>query len=171
MVGSLTDLRQANNSDLRPLHDLAAAGMMQSRIQIQKKGVRKMKLKLFVLAALVAAIMVGGFHQGALAKGTKTRIALTASADYPAAKGKATYKVDGSEREFQVEVENIKKLAGKAVNVFVNGVKVGSATVNSLGAARLNLNTNLGNAVPSIKTGDQVQVKTGAGKVIVAGSF
>lgn len=130
-----------------------------------------MKLKLFVLAALVAAVMVGGFHQAAFAKGTRTRITLTASADFPAAKGKATYKVDGSEREFQVEVENIKKLAGKTIYVFVNGVQVGKATVNSLGTARLNLNTNAGSAVPSIQTGDQVQVKTGAGKLIVSGKF
>ncbi|MBI4670671.1 MAG: hypothetical protein HY741_03255 [Chloroflexi bacterium] len=130
-----------------------------------------MKLKLFVLAALVAVIMVGGFHQGALAKGTRTRIALTASADYPAAKGKATYIVNGKQREFQVEVENVKKLAGQSVKVFVNGTQVGSAVVNSLGAARLYLNTNLGNAVPFIKAGDQVQVKTSAGKLIVSGKF
>lgn len=130
-----------------------------------------MKLKLFVLAALVAAVMVGGFHQAAFAKGTRTRITLTASADFPAAKGKATYKVDGSEREFQVEVENIKSLAGKAVKVYVNGVLVGSATVNALGQARLNRNTESGQTVPSIKAGDQVQVKTGAGKLIVSGKF
>jgi predicted PilT family ATPase len=130
-----------------------------------------MKIRLFVLVALVAAILVGGFHQGALAKGTKTVIALSPSINFPNAKGKAVYKVNGAEREFQVEVENIKKLAGKSVGVFVNGVQVGSAKVNALGEARLNLNTNLGNAVPSIKAGDRVQVKTGAGKLIVSGKF
>lgn len=132
-----------------------------------------MKLKLFVLAAVLATVMLGGFHQGAFAKGggTKTIIALSPSVDYPNAKGKAVYKVNGSEREFQVEVENIKKLAGKSVKVYVNGVQVGSATVNSLGEARLNRNTDLGQTVPSIKTGDTVQVKTGAGKLIASGKF
>lgn len=130
-----------------------------------------MKLKLVILAALVAAIMVGGFHQGAFAKGTKTRIALTAGANYPKAKGKAVYKVNGAEREFQVEVENIKKLAGQSVTILVNGAQVGSATVNALGEARLELNTNLGNTVPSIKTGDKVQVKSAAGKLIASGNF
>jgi hypothetical protein len=130
-----------------------------------------MKIKLFVLAALVPAIMVGGFQQGALAKGIKTRIPLSASAAYPKATGKAVYKVNGAEREFQVEVDNVKRLAGQSVTISVNGVQVGSATVNSLGTAHLNLNTNLGNAVPFIKTGDQVQAKSAAGKLIASGTF
>jgi hypothetical protein len=130
-----------------------------------------MKLKWFVLAVLLAAVMLGGFHQGALAKGTKTVAVLTPGADYPHAKGKAVYKVNGSEREFQVEVENVKKLAGKSVQVIVNGTLVGSATVDSLGAARLNRNTDLGQTVPSIKSGDTVQIKTGAGKLVALGKF
>ena len=132
-----------------------------------------MKLKLFVIAAVLAAVMLGGFQQDAFAKGggTKTVIALSPSADYPNAKGKAVYKVKGSEREFQVEVENIKKLAGKTVKVYVNGAQVGSATVDSLGAAQLNRNTDLGQTVPSIKAGDTVQVQTAAGKLIASGKF
>lgn len=132
-----------------------------------------MKTRLFLLAALVAVLLVGGFSQGAFAKGggTKTRISLTAAAGFAGAKGKATYKVNGSEREFQVETENIQKLAGKTVGIFVNGKQVGSAVVNSLGAARLNLNTDLGNTVPNIKVGDQVQVKKSNGVLVVSGSF
>lgn len=130
-----------------------------------------MKLKLFVLAALLAAVMLGGFHQGALAKGIKTVAVLSPSAGFANAKGKAVYKVNGSEREFQVEVENVKKLAGKSVKIFVNGTQVGSAMVNSLGTARLNRNTDLGQAVPSIKAGDVVQIKTGGGTLVVSGKF
>lgn len=132
-----------------------------------------MKLKLFVLAVALAAVMLGGFQQGAFAKGggSKTIIALAPSVDFPNAKGKAVYKVNGTEREFQVEVENILKLSGKTVKVYVNGGLVGGATVDALGKARLNRNTDLGQTVPSIKAGDVVQVKTGAGKLIVSGKF
>lgn len=130
-----------------------------------------MKLKLFVFAALAAVALLAGFQQGALAKSTKTIIALAPSVDFTNAKGKAVYKVDGSEREFQVEVENIRRLAGKPVYVFVNGVQVGKATVNALGEARLERNTDLGQAVPNIQPGTQVQVKTDVGKVIASGKF
>lgn len=132
-----------------------------------------MKTRMFLLAALVATLLVGGFTQGAFAKGggTKTRISLTAAANFAGAKGKATYKVNGSEREFQVEVENIKKLAGKTVGIYVNGRQVGSAVVNALGEARLELNTDRGGSVPNIKAGDQVQVKKAGGAVIVSGGF
>jgi hypothetical protein len=132
-----------------------------------------MKTRMFLFAALVAALLVGGFSHEAFAKGggTKTRITLAASSAYPNAKGKATYKVDGSEREFQVEAENIKKLAGKTVSVFVNGTKVGSAKVNSLGEANMELNTDLGHTVPGIKAGDKVQVKSPSGQLIVSGTF
>jgi len=137
------------------------------------KGAILMKTRMFLLAALVAAVLLGGYSQGAFAKGggTKTRINLTAAAGYPTAKGKATYKVNGSEREFQVEVENIKQLAGKKVGIFVNGAQVGSAAVDALGAARLNLNSDLGNAVPAIKAGDKVEVRKSGGALVASGKF
>jgi hypothetical protein len=132
-----------------------------------------MKTRMFLLAALVAAVMLGGLSQSALAKdgGNKVRINLTHSAAYPSAKGKADYKNKGGEREFQVEVENIKQLAGKKVSILVNGAEVGSATVNSLGEARLELNSDRGNAVPNIKAGDKVEVRKRGGDLIVSGSF
>ena len=136
-----------------------------------------MKARMFILAALVAALLVGGFSQAAFAKGGngggggKVRIVLTGAGTYANAKGKADYKSKGGEREFQVEVENIKKLAGKSVSIFVNGNQIGTAAVNSLGAARLNRNSDLGQTVPNIKAGDQVQVKTANGVLIVSGSF
>lgn len=132
-----------------------------------------MKTRMFMLAALVAVLLVGGFSQGAFAKDsvTRTRISLAPTAEYARAKGKADYKVKGGEREFQVEVENVKKLAGKSLGVFVNDAKVGMAKVNSLGEGRLELNTDLGNKVPNIKAGDKVQVKDPSGVVIVSGKF
>ena len=53
----------------------------------------------------------------------------------------------------------------------MNGTQIGSAVVNSLGEANLELSTQRGNAVPSIKKGDKVKVKTAAGVLIVSGTF
>lgn len=133
-----------------------------------------MKTRMFLTAALIAAVLLGGFSHAAFARGgggSRVRITLASAATFANAKGTATYKVNGSEREFQVEVENIKKLAGQKVKILVNGAQVGSATVNSLGTARLNLNTGLGQTVPNIKAGDRIQVKTASGVLIISGSF
>lgn len=134
--------------------------------------------KQWYLVAMVVAFMASlmltslALAPAAQAKGTDIRIALNGSALYPGAKGTAKYKDAGAEREFQVEVENAKALAGKTLSVFVDGRKVGSARVNSLGAARLNLDTaQAGAAVPVIRSGAKVQVKTGAGILVVSGQF
>src|SRR6476619_6639867 len=88
-----------------------------------------MKTRMFLLAALVAIVLTTGFSHMAFAKGgsgggDKVRIALNGSANYPNADGKASYKVQGAKREFEAEVEHVKKLKGQTVNVFVNGTKV-----------------------------------------------
>jgi len=135
-----------------------------------------MKTRMFLLAALVAIVLTTGFSHMAFAKGgsgggDKVRIALNGSANYPNADGKASYKVQGTKREFEAEVEHIKKLKGQTVNVFVNGTKVASAKVDTLGQAETELSTELGNSVPKIKSGDKVEIRTTAGVVIVSGSF
>ena len=117
-----------------------------------------MKKQWFLVTMLGLFIATLAFTSLALApvaqaKGNVVKIALKGSAQFPKAKGSAKYKVDGSEREFQVEVENVKALAGKSLNVFVNGKKIGSLKVSNLGAGKLNLNTNRGNKVPTIKAG------------------
>ena len=101
----------------------------------------------------------------------RTIIALKGSAAFPNAKGKAAFRDRGSERELQVEVENVRVLAGTTVSMSVGGVLVGTATVNALGAARLSLNTNLGDSVPVSVSGKSVEVRTAAGVLVVSGSF
>jgi hypothetical protein len=126
-----------------------------------------------MLFILIASLALSSFPlaQAAHAKGTVRKIALQGSARYPNAKGAAKYKVDSAEREFQVEVENIKSLAGKRLYVYVNGVRVGSFLVSSLGIGRINRNTTRGRAVPTITAGSRVQVKTGTGILVVSGKF
>jgi hypothetical protein len=107
----------------------------------------------------------------ALANAADQKIALRGSDAYPKAKGSAKYRDRGGEQEFQVEVENVKKLAGERLNVFVGGKKVGSLKINNLGAGRLELNSTRGDKVPNISGGSKVQVKTGSGTLVVSGSF
>lgn len=130
----------------------------------------KTRLKLIVMLSMfVASLMLSAFSMTeiAQAKGTVTRITLAGSTRFPNAKGTAKYTV-GTEREFQVEVENVKALAGKRLSVFVNTTKVGSFVVSSLGTGRLVLR---GAAAPVIQPGVIIRVRTPAGYLVVAGKF
>ena len=130
----------------------------------------KTRLKLIVMLSMfVASLMLSAFSmtETAQAKGTTTRITLVGSTRFPNAKGTAKYTA-GTEREFQVEVENVKALAGKRLSVFVNTTKVGSFLVTSLGTGRLVLR---GTAAPIIRPGAIIRVKTPAGFLVVAGKF
>lgn len=130
-----------------------------------------MKTKMLAIAVLFAAVLALSFGQGVYAKGITTVAALSGSAAYPNAKGKAVSKVSAEEKEFQVEIENVKALAGKRLTVYVGGAPAGSMLVNAFGTARLNRNTNNGQTVPSVSSGTTVQVKTAAGKLVASGKF
>jgi len=107
-----------------------------------------------------------------LAKGgDATRITLRSAKAFPAAKGNAKFKATAEERELQVEVEHIRRLAGKRVVFVVGGKKIAAKKVNRLGAAEINRNSQAGQFVPQIGAGTSVQVKTGGGVLIVKGSF
>ena len=101
----------------------------------------------------------------------RTRIALKPSAAFPAAKGKATFKARGGERELQIEVENIRRLRGKRVVFIVGGSRLGTARVNAFGEARINRNSDRGQRVPAVRHGTKVKVRTASGVLIVSGSF
>jgi hypothetical protein len=129
------------------------------------------KLRIVWALAIVAALTLA-LAGTAVAGSSKTefRANLAGSATYRAANGKAVYKVDGGEREFQVEVEDARTLAGKTVNVYVNGAKVGSMRINSFGDRRLSRNSDLGQAVPTLSSGSSVMVKTTTGVLVVSGT-
>jgi hypothetical protein len=123
------------------------------------------------VALVLALLMSFSVASAALANDADVRISLKGSSAYPNAKGAAKYRDRGGEREFQVEVENIKSLAGKTLTVLVGDANVGSMRVSSLGIARLNLNTTRGQAVPVIRSGSVVKVKTSGGVLVVSGRF
>jgi predicted PilT family ATPase len=127
-----------------------------------------------LIAALIALVAFAAvLAPAAMAKGggTTRTIALHPSVSFPNASGKAVSKVNGSERELEIQVEHIKALAGKHVNVFVNGNKLASPTVNSLGNVNVNRNTERGQFVPTIRTGSTVRVRTLGGTLIASGTF
>jgi hypothetical protein len=122
---------------------------------------------------LLASLMMSSFPlaQTALAQGTVRQIALKGSLAYPNAKGVAKYQVDGSEREFEIEIQGIRALAGQRLAVYVNGVRVGSFLVNSLGAGKMVHTTLKGQIVPWIVTGSKVRIRTGTGALVAYGQF
>jgi hypothetical protein len=127
-----------------------------------------------LISALVACIAFVAFAPAAFASGgsTTTRsIALHRSVSFPNATGKAVYKVGGGERELQIEVEHIFVLRGKHVNVFVNGNKIASPIVSSLGQIHVDRSTDRGQSVPFIVTGSKVRVRTLGGTLIAGGTF
>lgn len=112
-------------------------------------------------------------------KGTIIETILGGSPAYPFTTGKAKYKVDGTEREFQVEIEAVcyynscgpTPLFGTVVRVYADGVLVGNMRVSALGTARLNRNTDRGQVVPNIAVGSLVEVKTRTGVLVASGRF
>ncbi|HEX4932361.1 MAG TPA: hypothetical protein VFV33_04225 [Gemmatimonadaceae bacterium] len=100
----------------------------------------------------------------------RVEIALKGSAAYPNAKGKARFSSKPGERELQVEVENV--ATGTSLNFYVGGAQVGTTQVaDALRQARINLNTTLGQSVPTGVAGQSVEVKTTAGVLVASGSF
>lgn len=100
----------------------------------------------------------------------RLEIALKGVSPFANAKGKAKWSAKPGERELQVEIENV--AAGTSVNFFVGGVQVGTTQVtNALRAASINLNTTLGQSVPTSVTGQSVEVKTSAGVLVASGKF
>ena len=120
----------------------------------------------FIPLAIVALAALALAAPAVQAKGG-TIIALKASSAFPGAKGKAKFQVEG-QRELEIEVEHVRRLAGKRVNFFVNARKVGSARISSLGAAQINRRNS---SFPAINSGTRIIVKTASGATIVSGRF
>ena len=127
-----------------------------------------------LISALIACLaIVAVIAPAASAKGggTTRTIALKGSISFPGATGKAVSKVNGSERELEIDLQHVRALAGKHVNVNVNGRRLASPLVSSLGHFTVNRNTGAGQRVPVIKTGSTVRVRTLGGTLVASGTF
>ena len=112
------------------------------------------------LAVAVPSVLASG--------GGGTRIVLRPAKAFPAAKGSATFKAKAGERELEVQVEHVRRLAGRTVMFYVGGKRLGNAKVGTLGAAHIERRNG---AVPAVSAGTAVTVKTASGVLIVKGSF
>jgi len=122
----------------------------------------------FIISAVLAALVAIAFTAPAAVQAESgTRIVLKPSSAFSGAKGKAKYQVTG-QRELEIEIEHIRRLAGKRVSFFVNSTKIGTSRVNGLGAARVD---RRGSNFPAIKSGTRIKVKTVGGALIASGRF
>lgn len=106
--------------------------------------------------------------------GNEVRLLVTLRAPqnavFPAANGKASWKSRPSRRELEIEVEDLRP--GRRIDFFLDGNQVGTRqTVNALGAARIDLSTQLGQPVPASVAGKRVEARTAGGVLVVAGTF
>ena len=83
---------------------------------------------------------------------------------YPGAHGTAKYKSEG-QPELEIEIEDMRP--GVQVEFLLDAQSLGSATVSTLGSARLDLR---GAAAPAV-AGRPLQVRTADGIVVVEGLF
>ena len=127
---------------------------------------RPLTATIAVLLVLVAVFVAAPFAQAATNVHEAT---LTGSAAFPAVDGKAKFGVDNGVRELEVQIEDANALIGKRLNIRVDGVFVGSTTVNSLGDARLRKS---GSAVPAVHTGSRIAVRRAStGTLVASGTF
>ncbi len=86
--------------------------------------------------------------------------------------GKAVFRErSAADRRLQVEVQDVNLAAGTVLNVIVGGQQVGTLTIDSLRAGRLELETGRGQAVPAVTNGTSVAVRNQSGANVVAGTF
>jgi ABC-type transport system substrate-binding protein len=144
----------------------------------------KLTLKSTALAAALASVAMTGPATALASSQTQAstsavsttqtvnwQIALKPGTAYPTATGSAQYQAQPGQREFQLEVDHIKALAGQSVQILVNGTAIGQAKVSSLGIAQFDRNTELGQKVPYIVHGSTVSVRTSADTLVASGAF
>ena len=89
---------------------------------------------------------------------------------FPTAKGRAQFRGGAVQRQLEIEVEHLPP--GTAVRFYLGPRQMGTQQIaDALGAASINLNTRLGDVIPTSVVGKPVRVKTAAGKLVVSGTF
>jgi hypothetical protein len=132
---------------------------------------RRTSITSTLIAALAIVAVIAPAATAKSGGGTTRTITLKGSISFPGATGQAVSKVNGSERELEIDGQHLKALAGKHVNVNVNGSRLASPLVSALGHFTVNRNTQAGQSVPRITTGSTVRVRTLGGTLILSGTF
>jgi hypothetical protein len=136
---------------------------------------QKSKIIAVGIAAALTIVLMGALAaQPAAATASQTvnwQIALKPTSAFPAATGSAQYQAQPGQRELQMELERLAKLAGQNVTFYANGAKFGVAKVSSRGIVQIDRNTELGQSVPVMNHGSTVAALTSAGVLIASGTF
>lgn len=96
---------------------------------------------------------------------------LHGTAAFPNARGSSDYERGNGQRDVEVTVTGIRKLAGRQVTFFVAGSKIGTARVSSLGRVHIERDTEHGQFVPRASAGNGVSARTAGGTVIAKGIY
>jgi hypothetical protein len=150
-------------------------GFIIHRLQNEGGNMKKFQIfgLVFASTALVFSMALADRGNGNKPSG-EVRINLSASSAFPSAKGYAKFKNRGGEREFEVELEHLRQLSNQRLGVCLNGSRVGSLKINSLGRGELNLNSDSGEKVPSVGANTKVQVHTNnscSAALVASGQF
>ena len=124
-----------------------------------------------VLAVTAVSLLIFGSVQNSSA--TSSEIRMLADLNPPTnvggiADGRADYRERGNSMRLNVEVEDV--FPNSTFTVEVTGEPIGTITTNSFGTAELELNTNDGQAVPKVLTGDLVEIFQGT-ELVLSGGF
>jgi hypothetical protein len=137
------------------------------------RGIARTALAAGLVLACLFILLPAALADGSSSDGTKIEAALSGAAiGGVTPKGEAEFeqKADGS-RKLEVEVEHVNLPAGTVLDVFVDGQKVGSVTLDAFMAGRIELETERGQTFPLVNSRTRVVVANASGNTIVAGSF
>ncbi len=96
------------------------------------------------------------------------RATLKGSQALPAVTGSAKFSVDDGVRQLEAEIQHAKPIAGTKVRFRVNGTVVGTATVTSVGTARIDKS---GSGIPAVSKGSTIRVSRLTGGLVASGTF
>jgi len=147
------------------------AFMPQGRPQTSfLSSLKRAAVALFALAATLAALAAAPAFAG---DEVVINAGLSGAAvNGQAPKGTAVFRErPGNDRKLEVEVQDVNLAAGTVLNVTVGGQPVGTLTIDSLRAGRLELATERGQVVPAVTNGTAVAVRNQSNANVLTGAF
>lgn len=168
--------------------DVYVDGVLSVSATVNSQGQLKIKLESdkgaivpTVTASSIVSVQLGGVivsagQFGSTGDGSgvlpeKWEAKLAAAADYPSARGEAEYELSSSgDQELEVKVKSVSDLVGQTLEVYIDGQFAGTLLVNSSGEAKLKLETEDGDVLPTLGPTSTVTVQF-SGIDVVSGQF
>ena len=128
-------------------------------------------MKRLSIMLVIFSLLGLGAASAVASTGVELHASLSGAKSFPHAHGSSTFERKGSERDVDVTVSGITRLAGKRVTVFVAGKKVGKMLVSAGGTAHRDFSTADGEFVPSASAGSKIRIATSGGTLIASGTY